>query len=103
MVHTKKVVHTRWKKVVRRGHRWSQTGTAVCDGHPDQSPNSAQFPFLTPSAVVEDATIESDRDDKQATKLSLQAIAQVDAESEFALEDYTGTGPIIRNFENKKL
>ena len=23
------------KKVARRGHRWSQTGTAVSDGHPD--------------------------------------------------------------------
>jgi len=23
------------KKVARRGHRWSETGTAVSDGHPD--------------------------------------------------------------------
>ena len=24
------------RKVARRGHRWSQTGTAVSDGHPNQ-------------------------------------------------------------------
>ena len=35
VVHTKTVVHMRWKKVGRRGHRWSQTGTAVSHGHPE--------------------------------------------------------------------
>ena len=32
------------KKVARRGHRWSQTGTAVSDGHP-----GLIVPFGTPS------------------------------------------------------
>ena len=34
VVHTKNAVLKGGKKVARRGHRWSQTGTAVSHGHP---------------------------------------------------------------------
>ena len=36
VVHTKKLAIRGGKKVARRGQRWSQTGTAVSDGHPDE-------------------------------------------------------------------